>query len=100
MMTGDSILCLAPMEYDKFVAQAINVVRHAQGTEKLKERQQLLRSTNQTIGKQLVALESMLERAQYAIRKRNEIVNQLKSDAYTQTKIFVRFAIHVLQIRV
>ena len=79
MTTGDSILCLVPMEYDQFVAQAINVVRHAQGTEKLKERHQLLRSTNQTIGKQFVALESMLQRVQYAIRRRNEVVDQLKS---------------------
>jgi hypothetical protein len=81
VQTGDFVLALVPMEYDRFVNEAMTVVRRAQSTEQLKERHRLIRTTNKLIGKQLVAIESMMERAEYKIRQSGARNEERKSNA-------------------
>jgi hypothetical protein len=67
--TSDFLLCTVSMEYDQFLNQSINAVRHARGKDAMKERRELLRSTNRLILQQLQAVESILERVNYVLRK-------------------------------
>ena len=58
-----------PMEYDQFLNQSINAVRHARGKDSMKERRELLRSTHRLILQQLQAVENILERINYVLRQ-------------------------------
>ena len=66
---SDFLLCTVPMEYDQFLQQSMNAVRHARGKDNMKERRELLRSTHRLILQQLQAVESILERVNYVLRK-------------------------------
>ena len=69
---SDRVMCTTPMEYDQFLRQAAHAVNHARSKDSLKERRQLLRSTHRLIVQQLQAVESILERVNYVIRKHDE----------------------------
>ena len=69
---SDLVMCTTPMEYDQFLRQSAHAVNHARSKDSMKERRQLLRSTHRLIVQQLQAVESILERVNYVLRKRDE----------------------------